>query len=214
MTSQNSVDGFAPSSYSPFASQQQGTLVTPSNVTRLCRALQPRFRSKETDVTTVATDNEAKAGSTSSGDYQIVCYKPGVASARNAWDHFFNGATARSISENIRDAYISVAESWEYGAEIYLLGFSRGSFVARSTAALIASIGILNKEGLESWHCIFEDWEHQNESLWASLKYPGKRLSFNVEMGEQYCEYARQLAAVRNAHDNLVPQADTYFRRD
>jgi len=52
-------------------------------------------------------------------------------------------------------------ENYEPGDEITLIGFSRGAFTARSIGGLTADIGLLTREGLESFYPIFEDWEHQ-----------------------------------------------------
>lgn len=44
--------------------------------------------------------------------------------------------------------------------DIVLLGFSRGAFTARSIADLVASIGLLNVEGMTYFYSIFEDYEN------------------------------------------------------
>lgn len=41
-----------------------------------------------------------------------------------------------------------------------LVGFSRGAFTARSVADLIASIGLLNTEGMVHFYSIFSDYEN------------------------------------------------------
>jgi len=47
------------------------------------------------------------------------------------------------------------------GDEVFLIGFSRGSFTVRSIAAMICEVGLLTKEGMEHFFEIFDDWEHQ-----------------------------------------------------
>ena len=73
------------------------------------------------------------------------------------------------MSENIREAYSFVASNYNAEAqdEIYLIGFSRGAFTARSVAAFISDIGLLTPAGMVNFYPIFEDWENQvkKESL-------------------------------------------------
>ena len=66
------------------------------------------------------------------------------------------------ISENIREAYAFIANNYQEGDEIFLLGFSRGAFTARSIGGLIDSIGLLTKKGMSDFYPIFRDWENQD----------------------------------------------------
>lgn len=63
-------------------------------------------------------------------------------------------------SKDIREGYNFICANYVDGDDIILIGFSRGAFTARSTADLIASIGLLNTEGIESFYLIFEDYEN------------------------------------------------------
>ena len=54
-------------------------------------------------------------------------------------------------------------QNYDEGDEIYLIGFSRGAFTARSIGGLISSIGLLTRHGLGAFYPIFKDWEHQND---------------------------------------------------
>ena len=57
-------------------------------------------------------------------------------------------------------------QNYEEGDEIFLLGFSRGAFTARSIAGLIAAMGLLTRKGLSSFYPVFADWEHQTDPTW------------------------------------------------
>jgi hypothetical protein len=48
--------------------------------------------------------------------------------------------------------------------EIYLIGFSRGAFTARSVGGFIATLGLLTKEAMSSFYYIFEDFESAGKS--------------------------------------------------
>lgn len=64
------------------------------------------------------------------------------------------------MDDHIREAYVFLANNYQTGDLIYLVGFSRGAFTARSLAGMIGQLGLLNKTGLEYFGLIFEDWEH------------------------------------------------------
>ncbi|MEX2166043.1 MAG: DUF2235 domain-containing protein [Methyloceanibacter sp.] len=52
------------------------------------------------------------------------------------------GLVAKGLELNIIEAYKWVIEEYEPGAEIYIFGFSRGAFTARSLAGLITMCGL------------------------------------------------------------------------
>jgi uncharacterized protein (DUF2235 family) len=78
------------------------------------------------------------------GTTQLLYYQPGVGTRR--FERIRGGAFGLGLSRNVRDCYRFLVESYEPGDEIYLLGFSRGAFTARSTAGLIRNSGILRPE--------------------------------------------------------------------
>ena len=56
--------------------------------------------------------------------------------------------TGVGVDDNIRSAYQFIAQNFVPGDEIYLFGFSRGAFTARSLAGLITACGILFRQSL------------------------------------------------------------------
>ena len=83
------------------------------------------------------------------------------------------GATGEGISENIREAYGFLANNYDLGDEVFLLGFSRGAFTARSICAMINRVGLLTAQGMEDFYPIFKDWENQDIRNYVS-KWPDK----------------------------------------
>jgi uncharacterized protein (DUF2235 family) len=55
------------------------------------------------------------------------------------------GAFGRGLSQNIRDGYLWLAEHYREGDDIYIFGFSRGAYTARSLVGLIRKCGIINR---------------------------------------------------------------------
>jgi uncharacterized protein (DUF2235 family) len=102
----------------------------PTNVAKLARAVLP-----------VAPDGAA----------QVTCHLDGVGSGRGtgwlarATDRALGGLLGLGLLANIADAYRFLVFAYAPGDEIYLFGFSRGAFTARSLAGLIRNCGILER---------------------------------------------------------------------
>lgn len=99
----------------------------PTNVRRLCEAIEPHDGSVE----------------------QVVYYSPGIGT-RNVFDKLTGGAFGWGINVEIASAYTFLCANYQLGDEIYLFGFSRGAYTVRSLAGLIYSCGILQRHEI-SW---------------------------------------------------------------
>jgi uncharacterized protein (DUF2235 family) len=75
---------------------------------------------------------------------QIVHYIDGVGTRK--MERIIGGAFGYGISNNIKDGYRFIVSNYNEGDEIFLFGFSRGAFAARSLAGLIHNLGILRRE--------------------------------------------------------------------
>lgn len=93
----------------------------PSNVVKIARAI--------------------KQGRVSSKLEQLVYYDTGVGTG-GALDKLVGGVTGQGIMKNILQAYQWLAEVYQDGDAIYMFGFSRGAFTARSLAGLVGVCGI------------------------------------------------------------------------
>jgi uncharacterized protein (DUF2235 family) len=105
------------------ADQQQNGTLCPTNVVKLAFRVAKR-----------AAD----------GTPQIVYYDQGVGTG-NAVDRLSGGAFGDGLEDNIYDAYRFLIANYEPGDEIYLFGFSRGAFTARSIGGMIRKCGILDR---------------------------------------------------------------------
>ncbi|MGN2640302.1 phospholipase effector Tle1 domain-containing protein [Nocardia takedensis] len=74
---------------------------------------------------------------------QWVSYVSGPGARGFLTDRMVGGAFGLGLEANLSSAYWHLALNWEPGDEIYLFGFSRGAFTARSLAGLISRIGLL-----------------------------------------------------------------------
>lgn len=92
---------------------------------------------------------EAIANKDVKGIYQTKYYDEGIGAEGTALSKILDGATGRGIDENILDVYKFIIWNYEPGDEIYLFGFSRGAYTARSVAGLLRSCGIIKENNLE-----------------------------------------------------------------
>jgi hypothetical protein len=122
-----------------------GKLQNPSNVTRIARAI-------------VAEDSAKHP--------QIVYYQAGIGTGLGIYDQLLGGSTGLGLSENIREAYAFLGTNYaphdplSKPDSIFLLGFSRGAFTARSLSGLISAVGILTRKAMPYFYDCFLDWEN------------------------------------------------------
>lgn len=93
----------------------------PTNVLHFARAIRPR------------DDN---------GREQVVFYDWGIGSYH---DELLAGSTGYGLEKNVMDGYRFLVHNYQPGDEIYLFGFSRGAYTARSLAGMINNCSILQK---------------------------------------------------------------------
>ncbi|KAJ5164082.1 uncharacterized protein N7500_005912 [Penicillium coprophilum] len=103
----------------------------PSNVTRLCRALN-----------SVGTDEQGNQWQ------QIVWYDSGIGTTSGPFGKAIEGAVGLGLEGNVVEAYNFCVLNYRPGDQIMCFGFSRGAFTARAIAGLISDIGICNKQDL------------------------------------------------------------------
>jgi hypothetical protein len=91
----------------------------------------------------------------SDGVSQIVYYHPGVGTG-NVVDRWIGGGTGIGLSENVRSAYAFFVDNYRDGDEVFLFGFSRGAYTARSVAGLLAHVGLLRKHHMENFDKVWD----------------------------------------------------------
>jgi uncharacterized protein (DUF2235 family) len=73
---------------------------------------------------------------------QNCIYDSGVGTACNPIDKLLGGALAAGLISKVKAGYTQIAHLYEPGDEIFLFGFSRGAYTARSLAGMIAVCGL------------------------------------------------------------------------
>jgi uncharacterized protein (DUF2235 family) len=77
---------------------------------------------------------------------QIPFYDSGVGADGNPIEKLLGGAFGAGLFQKIKDGYTRIAHTYEPGDEIFLFGFSRGAYTARSLAGMIANCGLPTKD--------------------------------------------------------------------
>lgn len=80
------------------------------------------------------------------GVEQLVNYIPGVG-VQPGLTHLLGGAFGYGLAGNVLDGYRWLCATWQAGDELYLFGFSRGAYTARSLGGMIAKCGLLKRRG-------------------------------------------------------------------
>jgi len=76
---------------------------------------------------------------------QLKYYDSGVGTDGSAFEHFFGGSMGAGLFQKVQDGYEFLSFVWDPGDEIYIFGFSRGAYTARSLGGMIALFGVPNK---------------------------------------------------------------------
>jgi len=121
-----------------------------------------------------------------SGVRQVSEYIVGIATTEGQRAQFLRGAIGLEVRDRIWRGYRFLIDNYEPGDEIYLFGFSRGAFEARSLASLISIFGIPRRDGSFSL-----------DDAWKLYRRPEKHRDFDkVAMLTAECHYPVRIACV------------------
>jgi uncharacterized protein (DUF2235 family) len=129
--------------------QAAGDRPCPTNVTKLARAVADR-------------DGD--------GTEQRLLYHIGV--GNRPGERLSGGAFGVGLSRDVKDAYRWIVENYDPGDELFLLGFSRGAYTARSTAGLVRNVGVLrrgNADRVDDAYRLYRDWASRPHDVEAEL---------------------------------------------
>lgn len=100
------------------------------------------------NVTNVVRAAESIQSHADDGTPQVIYYDEGVGSGEavaSRIDRWLGGAFGAGLMHKVEQAYRFLVFNYEPGDEIYIFGFSRGAFTARSLAGLIRNCGIVEQ---------------------------------------------------------------------
>ena len=76
---------------------------------------------------------------------QFSFYDDGVGSDGTPIEKLLGGAFGNGLFQKIKDGYSRISSVYEAGDELFLFGFSRGAYTARSLAGMLAACGLPTK---------------------------------------------------------------------
>lgn len=91
------------------------------------------------------------------GVQQVKFYDEGVGTRR--YDYLSGGMFGTGLSKNITIGYRWLMEHYNPGDEIFIFGFSRGAFTARSLEGVIARCGLLHPEAPMSFAQLYRRYK-------------------------------------------------------
>ena len=94
---------------------------------------------------------------------QLKAYDEGVGTGYTLKDQLSGGLTGSGIDTNIKDMYGFIMLNYEPGDQIYLFGFSRGAYTARSIGGFIRNSGILKREYIHLLDKAYDLYRDKND---------------------------------------------------
>lgn len=73
---------------------------------------------------------------------QVTYYDDGIGAGVTGLARILDGAFGQGLFQKIQDGYTQIAHVYEAGDQVFLFGFSRGAYTARSLAGMIANCGL------------------------------------------------------------------------
>lgn len=120
-----------------------------TNIVRMREAISRTLQvsaSARTDAEMASAPNDMKVVSTvTEAKNNIVFYERGVGTGAFL-NRYFGGAFGQGLSRNIRRAYKFLSFHYEPGDEIFIFGFSRGAYTARSLVGYLHAAGLLRRD--------------------------------------------------------------------
>jgi uncharacterized protein (DUF2235 family) len=94
---------------------------------------------------------------------QLTYYEIGV-------NGFWGGVFGKGLDRNITDAYEWLIDQYNPGDEIFIFGFSRGAYTARSLAGLIAKCGLLKPGAALGVKQLYERYRRVDDrTIWTLI---------------------------------------------
>ena len=109
---------------------------------------------------------------------QLTYYDPGVGTTK--YQKILGGAVGLGLSENVRDAYSWLLQNYVDNDEVYVIGFSRGAYTARSLGGLIAGCGLARAGAPFGVDYLYDRYQLRKETA-----LPIYRLSYIRQSGER-----------------------------
>lgn len=132
------------------------------------------------------------------GEEQRVYYDIGV-------NGFWGGTVGKGLSQNVQEAYEWLMDNYDEGDDIFVFGFSRGAYTARSVAGLISKHGLLRPGSPLGTAQLFERYRRSDDrTLWKLLE-----LQTNNALSDETLEERWLVKYSQPVHIKMVGVWDT-----
>jgi hypothetical protein len=106
------------------------------------------------------------------GPPQRIYYDAGVGTDGGLFNRLLGGAFGRGLSANVLAAYRFLSQFYSPGDRLYIFGFSRGAFTARSLCGFMSASGLLTRDACNAANLDFA-WSYYRTP--AKERYPADR---------------------------------------
>jgi uncharacterized protein (DUF2235 family) len=96
------------------------------------------------------------------GNAQLAYYDAGVGTGR--FDKIRGGALGEGLSQNVQEAYGWLLKNYADDDKVYIFGFSRGAYTARSLGGLIAACGLAKSGAPFNIEYLYERYQRRKDS--------------------------------------------------
>jgi uncharacterized protein (DUF2235 family) len=141
---------------------------------------------------------------------QVAYYHPGVGTMGDPsirwripryWSMIKGLAFGAGFKANVLDAYRYLMEFYNDGDQIYIFGFSRGSYTARALAGLLHGYGLLcrGNEGhlLYAWRMMIDQLKLNRKQLKKPLAMRGRESAHTIKRNDAYAQTFSRIVTVR-----------------
>ena len=116
----------------------------------------------------------------SNGVPQLVHYDIGV-------NGFIGGAFGKGLNANVAEAYEWLIDNYSPGDDIFIFGFSRGAYTARSLAGLVAKHGLLKAGAPLGVKQLYQRYKRKDDrTVWQLQRLSGLGELTNPTVEEQW----------------------------
>lgn len=140
------------------------------------------------NVPAAASDGQKRVAGRTYGDNveNLIFYERGVGTG-TLHDRLFGGGTGEGLDGNVRRAYKFLSFYYEKGDQVFVFGFSRGAYTARSLVGLIGAAGLLTRNSCspeleeKAWAFYRTPPNDRLPALWSDLTpYVHDRSEFRI----------------------------------
>jgi uncharacterized protein (DUF2235 family) len=192
-----------------------GTWNTPRTETNIFRTytfLRGRLGASVSPESSAITGSRTCRGRDSKGDEVVLYYDEGVGT--NWFDRLAGGGVGIGLSDNVQQAYLFLATNYQPGTEIYVFGFSRGAYTARSLCGFVKATGglLVAPSAADVWRAYFDLYAtgHETIARQSGLTVSGVRDWFARKAGDAVGRIGRDVATIPRHADTKIKLIGVY----